>query len=238
MSSKRRNALIAGLTGLIAAAIITAVAATTSHPEAAAFVAVTPALNGNGGGFYGQPVPGGGFRKQPGPGGGFSGPSAPGGGFGGPPAPGGGFNGQPRLGGGFRFGGFLGGLAAAATYLGFTPQKLQTEVMSGKTLAQVAKANGKSATGLVTAMLAAAKKQLDAAVSAGRVTKQQEDAIVSSMSMRLTAVVNGALPVWRGFGGGFGRGLGPGAGPGGNGTFGGGSGAGGGIPFGGPVIPA
>jgi hypothetical protein len=53
------------------------------------------------------------------------------------------------------------GLDAAATYLGTTADALRTQLESGKTLAQIANAtSGKSAQGLVDALVAAAKAKL------------------------------------------------------------------------------
>src|SRR3954470_1445588 len=66
------------------------------------------------------------------------------------------------------------GLDAAAKYLGLTEAKLHTELESGKTLAQVAKAQDKSVDGLIAALKADAKTKLDAAVKAGRLTQAQE----------------------------------------------------------------
>ena len=78
------------------------------------------------------------------------------------------FNGQVAPGGepGGRFGRSFGrggsSLAAAASYIGVTEQALVAELAGGKTLAQVAKDHGKSADGLVSAMLAAEKKVIEA----------------------------------------------------------------------------
>jgi hypothetical protein len=84
---------------------------------------------------------------------------------------------------------------AAATYLGLTTAQLRTQLESGKTLAQIAAAtSGKSAAGLVSALVAAEQKELDAAVAAGRLTKAQADAIVPTLKQRFTDLVNGVRP--------------------------------------------
>jgi hypothetical protein len=103
-------------------------------------------------------------------------------------------------------------LAAAATYLGVTQSDLLTQLQSGKTLAQIADAtSGKSAAGLVDALVAAEKKEIDAAVSAGRITQAQADRIEPTLKARFTDLVNGTLPPrGPGFGGhhgAFGHGL-------------------------------
>jgi polyhydroxyalkanoate synthesis regulator phasin len=103
---------------------------------------------------------------------------------------------------GFGFG-FGVELNTAATYLGLTEAELRTQVESGKSLAQIAKDKGKSVDGLVQALYDAAKKQLDAAVTAGRLTKANEDEIVSNLKEKLTDLVNRTPPAG-GFGPGFG----------------------------------
>jgi hypothetical protein len=103
-------------------------------------------------------------------------------------------------------------LETAASYLGVTEAQLQTELAGGETLAQAAKNHGKSADGLVDALAAAEQKQLDAAVAAGRLTKDQEASIVSGLKDRLTAMVNGAATF--GHGPGFGLRFGFRGGPG------------------------
>src|ERR687888_457360 len=85
----------------------------------------------------------------------------------------------------------FGGLDAAASYLGLTEEQLETQLESGKTLAQVAKDRGKSVDGLIQALVDAATKRLDADVTAGRLTKAQEQQILSGLKQRITAFVNG-----------------------------------------------
>jgi hypothetical protein len=101
--------------------------------------------------------------------------------------------GPPGMGGG-HFGHHGGpGLDAAAKYLGLTEAKLRTELESGKTLAQVAKAQDKSVDGLIAALKADAKQKLDAAVKAGRLTQAQETRMLADLDQRLGDFVNGKL---------------------------------------------
>lgn len=86
------------------------------------------------------------------------------------------------------------GLDAAATYLGITEAQLHTALESGKTLADVAKANGKTADGLVAALVAEAKSHLADEVAAGRITKAQQTQILSDLEQHITDMVNGQLP--------------------------------------------
>jgi polyhydroxyalkanoate synthesis regulator phasin len=103
-----------------------------------------------------------------------------------------GFRGGPR--------GAFGGLDAAATYLGLTQDQLHTELENGKSLADVAKAQGKTVDGLVSAMVSASQSRLDAAVKAGTLTQSQADQIAADLKQRITAMVNGTLPSMPGSG--------------------------------------
>jgi hypothetical protein len=88
----------------------------------------------------------------------------------------------------------FGHLSAAATYLGLSETELRTQLEAGKTLADVAKAQGKTVEGLVAALVADEKKELDAAVAAGRLTQAQADAMLADAQQRFTDMVNGTLP--------------------------------------------
>jgi hypothetical protein len=84
---------------------------------------------------------------------------------------------------------------ATATYLGITETALSTQLQAGKTLAQVADAtSGKSAAGLIDALVAHETTELDAAVKAGQITQTQRDALVSTLKARFTALANGTRP--------------------------------------------
>jgi hypothetical protein len=95
---------------------------------------------------------------------------------------------------GRHHGGPFGGLDAAATYLGLTQAQLRAQLESGKSLADVAKAKDKSVDGLVSALVDAAKKKLDSAVAAGRLTQKQADSILSDLKSHATDFVNGKMP--------------------------------------------
>ena len=103
-------------------------------------------------------------------------------------------DGLPLFGGGHR-GGFghhgPASLAAAATYLGLTEAELHTQLESGKSLAEIAKAQGKSVDGLEKALATEMKKKLDAAVKAGKLTRAQADEMQARMTEHLDDLVNG-----------------------------------------------
>jgi hypothetical protein len=73
------------------------------------------------------------------------------------------------------------GAAAIASYLGLTASELQSDLQSGKTLAQLAAAQGKTVSGLEAVMVADAKSHLDSDVSAGRITSAQEQTMLSNL---------------------------------------------------------
>jgi urease accessory protein UreF len=74
---------------------------------------------------------------------------------------------------------------AAATYLGVSEDALHTALASGRTLAQVATAHGKTASGLEAAMTASFRARLSAAVKAGRLTKQQAERFTRAVTAHL-----------------------------------------------------
>ena len=91
---------------------------------------------------------------------------------------------------GFGHFGHFGRLDAAAAYLGLTETQLRGELESGKSLAQVARAHDKSVDGLVDALVADAKKHLDDAVAAGRLTRAEADEMLSGLRERIGNLVN------------------------------------------------
>jgi hypothetical protein len=104
--------------------------------------------------------------------------------------------GPPFLGFGFGFahaGPLFHGLDAAADYLGLTESQLRTQLNSGKTLAEIAKSRDKSVDGLIAALKADTKKKLDAAVTAGRITKADEQRILGDLDQRLQDFVDAKL---------------------------------------------
>src|SRR3954453_8760238 len=80
--------------------------------------------------------------------------------------------------------------AEVAKILGITPQELRTQLEAGKTLAQIAAAQGISKADLVNKLVAAAKTDLAAAVKAGRLTQAQADKISANLEARITKRVD------------------------------------------------
>jgi hypothetical protein len=78
-----------------------------------------------------------------------------------------------------------GPIADLAKALGLTERQLFTRLRSGKTIAEIAKAQGKDLADVKATLKAAEKKRLDAAVKAGRLTQKQADEILSHIDERL-----------------------------------------------------
>ena len=116
------------------------------------------------------------------------------------------------MGGGFRgpdgggMHGILGpSLDAATGYLGLTEAQIRTQLASGKTLAQIATAQGKTAAGLVDVLVTAETAQLATAVKDGKLSSTQEQQILANLKQRVTDMVNGTFGpgmMHGGFGGG------------------------------------
>jgi hypothetical protein len=128
--------------------------------------------NGTAGGFGAGPIFGG------------FGPGGPGGMRGGP----GGAGGPGGMFGGMRAGHL--GDDKIATFLGITQDQLRQELRSGKSLAQVATAHGKSADQLKTFIVTSITQQVNDAVRAGTMTQAQADRILNGLSARVDEMIN------------------------------------------------
>jgi hypothetical protein len=100
--------------------------------------------------------------------------------------------GFPGAMGGFGHRGHGGILATAASFLGLTEAQLRTELRD-KTLAEIAKEQGKTAAGLVQQLVATETKRIDEAVAAGKLTDEQAAELKAGLAERMQALVNGEL---------------------------------------------
>ncbi|HEX7975569.1 MAG TPA: hypothetical protein VF498_14260 [Anaerolineales bacterium] len=106
---------------------------------------------------------------------------------------------------GFGFGGPRGGMMGRGFFspsefakaLNLNEQDLVNELQSGKSIADVAKEHNVDLNQVKQTVLADAKTQLDAAVSAGKLTQAQEDQVNQNLGSQFDQLVNQA-----GFGGG------------------------------------
>lgn len=104
-------------------------------------------------------------------------------------------------------------LSAAAEYLGLSQAELRRELCDGKSLADIAEAEGKSVDGLQEAILDGARSALDQAVAGEQLTQEVADALYRRLEASIDEIVNGTFPGPRGgFRPGFVPGLGPGFG--------------------------
>ncbi|HWT23982.1 MAG TPA: hypothetical protein VN213_10800 [Solirubrobacteraceae bacterium] len=104
-----------------------------------------------------------------------------------------------------RRGGPWGGPLAdeIATALGISPERLFEQLRNGRTLEQIATAEGKTLEQVRAAVKAAVTERLDAALVAGRITQAQYDEMVEHLGEHIARL--GEEPAFRG-----GRGRGPG----------------------------
>jgi hypothetical protein len=88
--------------------------------------------------------------------------------------------------------------AAAADYLGMSVADLRKELESGKSLADTAKAKGKTAAGLIDTLVAAAGKRWDEAVASGKIkdhtTAADKQEFLAGVRDRVTHLVNDRFP--------------------------------------------
>lgn len=98
-----------------------------------------------------------------------------------------------RLGIGFAagFGAVSGGFRAASTYLGLTPAKLISELQSGRSLSQIASAQGKTLAGLRSALERKLTQRLNRLVAAGVLTKAQAQQMLARGSALEHAILSG-----------------------------------------------
>jgi DNA-binding CsgD family transcriptional regulator len=82
-------------------------------------------------------------------------------------------------------------MESAADYLGLTEAEVLERLRDGKSLADIAKAEGKSVEGLKQALLAPAKAKLDNAVQKGEITSAQRDEILAKLESGIDDLVNG-----------------------------------------------
>lgn len=80
------------------------------------------------------------------------------------------------------------------TTLGVTAEELREGLQDGKTLAEIAVENGKTAQDVIDALVADVKSHLDQAVTNGRLTQEQADAKLAEATERITDRVNNGRP--------------------------------------------
>jgi hypothetical protein len=87
-----------------------------------------------------------------------------------------------------------GGVSAVTGYLGVTRKQLLSDLASGKSLAQIATAHGKTVSGLEGVITDQLRTRLDKAVANKHLTGAQEQKLLSSMTKALDAIITRPLP--------------------------------------------
>jgi hypothetical protein len=81
-------------------------------------------------------------------------------------------------------------LSAAADYLGLSEAEVRTKLNTGQTLANIAKARGKSVDGLKQAILDEAEKKLDQLVEDGELTQAEADEMLARLKSHIDDLVD------------------------------------------------
>jgi hypothetical protein len=87
---------------------------------------------------------------------------------------------------------------SAADYLGLTEDQIRSRLSNGRSLADIAEAQGKSVDGLVDVLVEAQETALDEAVDEGQITESQRDAMLEDLRERIEFFVDQAMPPWGG----------------------------------------
>lgn len=94
---------------------------------------------------------------------------------------------------------------------GLDPMDIMEQVRAGSTLADIITANGGDVNAVITAAVEAATTEIEARVTAGEMTRERADEILSNLEENITNIINGEFQPGRGGPGrGEGRGFGPG----------------------------
>ena len=87
---------------------------------------------------------------------------------------------------------------SAAEYLELTEEQLHNRISNGRSLADIAEAEGKSPDGLVDALVDVQEAELDEAVDDGRLTESQAEAMRENLRERIQFFVDRTMRPWGG----------------------------------------
>jgi AraC-like DNA-binding protein len=100
--------------------------------------------------------------------------------------------------GGKALAGERGPMTAVASYLGLTVAQLREALHDDKSLAEIAREQGKSVEGLKQAIRADAEQKLSQAVTDGRITAAQKQEMLERLNEHIDELVNRTGPPMRG----------------------------------------
>ena len=83
-----------------------------------------------------------------------------------------------------------GPVPAAASYLGLSTADLRSKLRQGESLAQIAKAQGRSRTGLIEALVTLKTRRLNTALAEHAITPREERTALASLRGRVSAAVD------------------------------------------------
>jgi hypothetical protein len=87
-------------------------------------------------------------------------------------------------------------VSAVRGYLGLTQAQIRGDLRAGRTLAQIADSTpGRSASGLIAAIVASRRERLTAAVAAHKLTQSEASARAAGLTRRVSALVNRKRPL-------------------------------------------
>lgn len=89
----------------------------------------------------------------------------------------------------------LGGMQDIAGIIGIDGATLRTEMESGKTLAQIAEAHGKSRADVKAALLKSGAERLDKLVAEGKITAEQKQSMLDQLSTRIDTMLDASGPL-------------------------------------------
>jgi hypothetical protein len=92
---------------------------------------------------------------------------------------------------------FVDGLDAAAEYIGLGEDELRERLAEGQSLAEIARAEGKSVDGLKQALIGEAEESLNQAVEDEELTRERADEILERLREHVDDFVNGELGLRR-----------------------------------------
>ncbi len=84
-----------------------------------------------------------------------------------------------------------------ATALNMTPQDLRSQIQSGQTLKQIIESKNMTVDQVVSSVVSQVQTQLDARVTAGTITSDQETTILNNLRNRLTTLINNGGPTFK-----------------------------------------
>ena len=85
-------------------------------------------------------------------------------------------------------------MSTASAYLGVPAPALRAQLRAGRSLADVARANKQSEEGLVTAIVASMKREIDSRLQGGAISSERAHVMLAHLEARVRALVRRSFP--------------------------------------------